>query len=74
MLDSQAHQFRASTEVPVSIGDMDVSEVRGQYGQARLNFLTGAIPMQQGLQGEAMTEVMKARSVARRRAAQPDLP
>jgi hypothetical protein len=36
---------------------MDVSEVRGQYGQARLNFLTAAVPMQQGPQGEQMTVI-----------------
>jgi hypothetical protein len=36
---------------------MDVSEVGGQYGQAWLNFLTRAVPMQQGLQGEAMTVI-----------------
>jgi hypothetical protein len=53
---------------------MDVSEVGGQYGQAWLNFLTRAVPMQQGLQGEAMTEVVKAWSVTRSWAAQPDLP
>jgi len=34
-----------------------VSKVRGQNGQARLNFLSGAVPMQQGLQGEAMTVI-----------------
>ena len=53
-----AHQFRTGTEIPVRIGDMDVSEVGREYGQASLDFRAGAIPSQQRLDGESMTEVV----------------
>jgi len=56
-LDSRSHQFRTGAEVPVSIRDIDMAEVSGQRGQARLNLPTATVPPQQGLQREAMAKM-----------------
>ena len=68
------HQLRPGTEVPIRIADVDMAEVGRQEGQASLGILTGAVPAQQRLHRESMTEVVKTRPMTVRWTAQTDLP
>src|SRR5262245_37178595 len=71
--DGLAHQLGTGAEIPVGIAHVDVPKISRQDRQARFDLDSGPVPTQQGLNREAMTEVMQSRAMACRRRAQPDL-
>src|SRR5262249_15807362 len=73
-MDSLSHQLWDSGEIPIGITDMNLPKVSRQDGQTRVNLEARAVPMQQGLNGEAMAKIVQARPMACRRATQSNLP
>jgi hypothetical protein len=57
-LDSLPHQLWEGGEVPIGITDVDMTEIGRQGGKKLFYFEATAIPVQQGLHGESMTEVV----------------
>src|SRR5262249_26896102 len=58
----------------IGITDVSVPEVGRQGGKTRFYLEPTAVPVQQGLHGKAMTEVVQPRSAAGSWTSQPDLP
>jgi hypothetical protein len=64
-IESMSHQLWEGAEIPISITDVDMPEVGRQGGKTRSYLEPTMVPVQQGLHGEAMTEVMQPRPAAR---------
>ena len=59
-IESMAHQLWEGAEIPIGITDVDMPEVGRQGGETRFYFEPTAVPIQQGLHGEAMPIIPSA--------------
>src|SRR5205807_9194751 len=54
----QVQKLRHGREVPITVTHMNVTEIGGQFRQARLDIGIGLIPVQQGANGKVMPQIM----------------
>src|SRR4029450_6592862 len=57
----QGEQNWCRGEIPIGCGGIDVAEIGRQPRQARLDIDSGTVPVMQGLEGEGVAQVVKAR-------------
>jgi hypothetical protein len=53
-IESMSHQLWEGAEIPIGITDVNMPEVGRQGGETRFYLEPTAVPVQQGLRGEAM--------------------
>src|SRR5216684_1362165 len=68
-----SHQLRGAAQIPLRIGNVDMTEVGGQDWQTALRILTGPIPLHEGICCESVSHIVETRSMAVGRATQADL-
>ena len=67
------HQLWTGRQIPVGIPHIGVAEIGGQGGQQPFDIFAGAIPVEQRLNGESMSEIMDTRPIALARLSESDL-
>src|ERR1035441_8742476 len=66
-------QFRSAGQIPIGVGNVSMSEIGGQDGQAPLGVLAIAIPAQQSFNRKSVTKIVQARAPAGTCSTQPNL-
>jgi hypothetical protein len=56
-IESMSHQLWEGAEIPIGITDVNMPEVGRQGEETRFYLEPTAVPVQQGLDGEAMTVI-----------------
>jgi hypothetical protein len=72
-LQHAAQQLRGRRQVPLRVRDMCVPQVRGKLRQTTLNIDSAAMPLEERMDGQPMTEPMQTRATRVPRSAQADL-
>src|ERR1017187_8347726 len=67
------HQFRSAVQVPIRSADVCMSKIRRKHRQKTIHRLAPAIPVEQCLNGKAMTHVVETWASMSARRAQSDL-
>src|SRR5450759_5315246 len=69
----EPHQFRVNGKVPVGVCHLAMSQKRRQHRQTPLDVLVGSIPLNQRMDSESMSKIVKPRALVIFRLAQADL-
>ena len=59
-LRSQGEELGCRGQVPIGIADVCMTEIGGQLWQALLDVVAAAVPMEQGPDGKAVAQIMRA--------------
>ena len=72
-LRSQGEELGCRGQIPIGIAEVCMTEIGGQLWQALLDVVAAAVPMEQGLDGKAVAQIMRPWAVMIFRRPQADL-